>query len=83
MYAHDFLYLAQAWNLHTDQSKCEWIIYQKKHVHLGWSVCKFQAHDRYRKSRYFPHMSDTQYAYVRLILSLSLYYIYSLPGTDT
>ncbi len=27
------------------------------HPRLDWSVCKFQACDRYRKSRYSPHTS--------------------------
>ncbi len=40
------------------------------HPRLDWSVCKFQAWDRYRKSHYSPHTSDTQYAYVRYSLSI-------------
>ena len=49
------------------------VIYQESRLHhprLDWSVCKFQACDRYRKSRYSPHTSDTQYAYVRYSLSI-------------
>ncbi len=43
-----------------------------------WSVCKFQACDRNRKSRYSPHTSDAQYAYVRYsLLDLS----YTLAAT--
>ncbi len=41
------------------------------HPHLDWSVCKFQACDRYRKSRYSPHTSDTQYMPTFDTLSLS------------
>ncbi len=38
------------------------------HPLLDWSLCKFQACDRYRKSRYSPHTSDVHYAYVRSLL---------------
>ncbi len=34
------------------------------HTRLDWSVCKFQACDRYSMSRHSPHTSDTQYGYV-------------------
>ncbi len=60
------------------------VIYQESRLHhptrgtvdrlhhplLDWSVCKFQACDRYRMSRYSPHTSDTQYAYVQYSLSI-------------
>ncbi len=50
------------------------------HLHLDWSVCKFQACDRYcRKSHYSPHTSDVQHAYVRYSL---LYYNYTLDNGD-
>ncbi len=42
------------------------------HPRLDWSVGKFQAHDRYRKSRYSLHTSDTQYAYVLSIIIIIL-----------
>ena len=48
------------------------VIYQENrlhHPHLDWSVCKFQAHDRYRKSRYSPHTSDVHAVCLRSILS--------------
>ena len=45
------------------------------HPHLDWSVCKFQACDRYRKSRYSPHTSDVQYSdstyFILLILFIT------------
>ncbi len=56
------------------------VIYQESRLHhprLDWSVCKFQACDRYRESRYSPHTSDVQYAYVRYSL---LYHILLLSS---
>ena len=65
--------------------------YRLHHPCLDWSVCKFQAHDRYRKSRYSLHTSDTQYAYVRysllyhiLLVVLTMYYweLSYMPRTE-
>ena len=36
-------------------------------AHLDWSVCKFQAGDRYKKSRYSPHTSDARTVCIRII----------------
>ncbi len=49
------------------------------HPLLDWSVCKFQACDRYR-TRYSPHTSDTQYAYVRYSLSIIIILLPLLRG---
>ncbi len=42
-------------------------------THTGIGQCaNSKPHDIYRKSRYSPHTSDAQYAYVQYYLSLSL-----------
>ncbi len=51
-----------------------------RHMHFDWSVCKFQAHDRYRKSRYSTHTSDAQYAYVQYSLSHGLLLLHIQPS---
>ncbi len=82
-------------SLHTDQSKSGWcnlstdprvgdVIYfldRLHHPRLDWSVCKFQACDRYRMSRYSPHTSDVQYAYVRYSLLYHILLVVSVHGS--
>ncbi len=68
----NILYIIHAWIGQCANSKLvtDTGCHLSHHPRLDWSVCKFQACDRYRMSRYSPHTSDTQYAYVQYSLSI-------------